>query len=307
MAATGVKARRLPGVPLAQEIVATNDLAEAAHADLILAAVPAQSLRALAEALASRLSPGVPLVICAKGIESRTGLFLSDVLAEILPRNPAAILSGPSFAADVAQGLPTALTLAAQDAALAADLAEDLATPSFRLYHTSDLRGVAIGGAAKNVLAIANGIAIGRGLGASAGAALIARGFAELVRFGTAYGAEPATLMGLSGLGDLVLTCGSDKSRNFSFGFGLGRGRSIAAATSDGKLAEGIFTSSVLAALARAKDVDMPITFAVEAVLAERIGIEAAIETLLARPSKPEFAVKETRDTEVDKVPPAWL
>jgi glycerol-3-phosphate dehydrogenase (NAD(P)+) len=290
MAATGVNARRLPGVPLLPSVTPTADLVETAKADIVLLAVPAQAVRASALALAPLVAPGIPIILCAKGIERETGLFPSQIVGEILSGNPAAVLSGPSFAADVARGLPTAVTLAASDSARAADLAQALAAPWFRLYHSSDLRGVEIGGAAKNVLAIASGIAAGRRLGASAGAALIARGFAELARFGQAFGANPATLMGLSGLGDLVLTCSSQQSRNFSFGLALGRGASIAAARAEGKLVEGVHTCGILVDLAHQKSVDMPICAAVEAVLAERMEIDAVIEALLNRPAKPELA-----------------
>jgi glycerol-3-phosphate dehydrogenase (NAD(P)+) len=290
MAATGVNARRLPGVPLASNVTPTDSLAEAAEADIILLAVPAQALRQVCQALLGLVAADIPVVICAKGIEQGTGLFPSQVVAEILPANPLAVLSGPSFAADVAKGLPTAVTLAAADHGRAAALAGTLAAPWFRLYHAHDIRGVEIGGATKNVLAIASGIAAGRGLGASAGAALIARGFAELARFGRAFGADPATLAGLSGLGDLVLTCTSHQSRNFSFGFALGGGASLAAASADGRLVEGVHTCGILVDLAHQKAVEMPISAAVEAVLAERIEIDAAIEALLARPAKPEFA-----------------
>jgi glycerol-3-phosphate dehydrogenase (NAD(P)+) len=290
MTATGVNARRLPGVPLGLNVAPTDSLSEAATADVIFLAVPTQALRQTCETLVSFAPLEVPIVICAKGIEQGTGLFPSQIVAEILPENPAAVLSGPSFAADVAKGLPTAVTLAADDNERAAALARTVASPWFRVYHARDIRGVEIGGAAKNVLAIASGIAAGRGLGASAGAALIARGFAELTRFGRAFGADPATLAGLSGLGDLVLTCSSAQSRNFSFGFALGRGASIAEAGADGKLTEGVYTCGILLDLARQQSVDMPISAAVDAVLAERIEIGAAIEALLARPAKPEVA-----------------
>src|SRR5580700_9655468 len=260
MRATGINARHLPGVPLLSNVRPIADPAEAEGAELILAVVPAQALRPVLEIFAPHITAGgVPVVVCAKGIEHATGLFLTEVVAGVLPGNPPAILSGPSFAADVAQGLPTAVTLAAHDGDLAAMLAGMLAAPSFRLYSSSDVRGVEIGGAAKNVLAIASGIAAGRGLGASAGAALIARGFAELSRFGRAFGADAATLAGLSGLGDLVLTCSSGQSRNFALGLTLGRGANVATALADGKLTEGVFTSGVLVDLAHQKNIDMPI------------------------------------------------
>ncbi len=277
----------LPGVILEAGVTPLADLAQAASADLLLAVVPAQATRDLALRLRGLVAPGKPIVLCSKGIERDTGLFMSEVLAQTLPQNPAAALSGPSFAADVSRGLPTAVTLAAQDEALAKTIAGALSAPSFRLYHSSDVIGAEIGGAAKNVLAIACGIAAGRGLGASAGAALVARGFAELSRFGRSYGARPDTLMGLSGLGDLVLTCGSTQSRNFSFGHAIGRGEAPEQAL-QGKLAEGAFTAGVLAKLAKARGVDMPIAQSVEAIVAGRIGVDAAVEALLARPSKAE-------------------
>jgi glycerol-3-phosphate dehydrogenase (NAD(P)+) len=290
MRATGVNARHLGGVPLLSNVHPIANAEEMRGAELILAVVPAQALRSALESFAPYVTSGVPVVICAKGIERATGQFLSEVAASVLPNNPPAILSGPSFAREVAQGLPTAVTLAAHDKDLAARLAGLLATPSFRLYSSSDVRGVEIGGAAKNVLAIASGIAAGHGLGASAGAALIARGFAELSRFGGAYGAETATLVGLSGLGDLVLTCTSAMSRNYSLGFELGRGSGIAEATAHGGLCEGMHSCGALIDLAHAKDIDMPIAAAVDAVLAERITVEEAIADLLARPQKAEFA-----------------
>lgn len=290
MRATGVNARRLPGIPLLSNVHPVTEPAEVQGADLILAVVPAQALRTVLESFAAHVAEGIPVVICAKGIERTTGLFLSEVAGSVLPRNPIAILSGPSFAKDVAEGLPTAVTLAACDGSLAASLAPMLAKPSFRLYSSSDVRGVEIGGAAKNVLAIASGIAAGRGLGASAGAALIARGFAELSRFGRAHGAEPATLMGLSGLGDLVLTCTSAMSRNYSLGLALGRGLTLAEAVARAGLCEGIYTCGALLDLARVKGIDMPIAAAVDAVLAEQTTVTEAISALLARPLKMEFA-----------------
>lgn len=288
IAATGVNARRLPKIPLLSNVLPTANLADIFTAELVLAAVPAQAFRAVLEAASPFISADVPIVVCAKGIENATGLFMSDIVGEILPKNPPAILSGPSFALDVAQGQPTAVTIAAADKALAASLAQRLGGPNFRLYYTDDMRGVEIGGAAKNVLAIACGIAAGRGLGASAGAALIARGFAELSRFGRAFGANAATLMGLSGLGDLVLTCSSRQSRNFSFGFALGQGQTIAEVTNGSGLVEGVATCGVLNNLSNKKGVEMPIASAVDAVLAERMSIDEAIETLMARPSKAE-------------------
>jgi glycerol-3-phosphate dehydrogenase (NAD(P)+) len=197
---------KLPGVTLAAGIDVTHDLARAASADAILIATPAQNLREATTALAPHLPGGTPLVACAKGIERGTHRFMTEVIAQAAPQAPAAILSGPGFAADVARGMPTAVTLAADDEALARELVQALGSATFRPYHTTDVRGVEIGGAAKNVLAIAAGIAVGKNLGASAQAALTTRGFSELARLGRALGARSETLMGLSGLGDLILT-----------------------------------------------------------------------------------------------------
>lgn len=290
MVATGINARYLPGVPLLSNVIPFMDSSELAGAELILAVVPAQAMRGVLTYFSAHVAASVPIVLCAKGIEQGSGRFLSEVATEVLPGHPIAVLSGPSFAKEVAQGLPAAVTLAAADGDLAAGLARVLATPTFRLYTSSDVRGVEIGGAAKNVLAIASGIAAGRGLGASAGASLIARGFAELTRFGRAYGAESATLAGLSGLGDLVLTCSSILSRNYALGVALGQGLTLAAATARSGLCEGVHSCGVLVALAKAKEIDMPIATAVEAVLEEKVQVEDAIAELLARPSKAEFA-----------------
>ncbi len=283
------ESRFLPGVRIDDSVLLTADLADAAAAaDALLLAVPAQSVRAAATALAPFLAARTPLIACAKGIERGSGKFMSEVIAECAPQAVPAILSGPSFAADVARGMPTAVTLAASDGELARALALAIGSASFRPYHSTDLRGVEIGSAAKNVLAIAAGIVTGRGLGASAAAALTTRGFAELMRFGKAYGARPETMMGLSGLGDLLLTCSSPQSRNFSFGVHLGRGHrpeTIQAATG---LAEGAFTATVLAEMARERAVEMPISFAVAALLDGKMSVDAAIESLLSRPLKAE-------------------
>jgi glycerol-3-phosphate dehydrogenase (NAD(P)+) len=277
----------LPGVRLDDGIKVTRDLATAARADAILLVVPAQAMRAVCTALAKVMTAPTPLIACAKGIEHGSHKFMTEIIAECAPKAMPAILSGPSFAADVARGLPTAVTLAAADGKLAGDLAQAIASASFRPYHSTDVRGVEIGGATKNVLAIAAGIVTGRGLGASAAAALTTRGFAELVRFGKAYGAKPETMIGLSGLGDLILTCSSPQSRNFSFGVALGKGEKLDGAA-HGKLAEGAFTAPVLLEMAREKNVDMPISAAVAAVLTEKLSVDAAIESLLTRPIKSE-------------------
>jgi glycerol-3-phosphate dehydrogenase (NAD(P)+) len=275
---------RLPGVRVDDRIDITGDIAAAAHADLILIATPAQHLREAVAALAPHLRKATPVIATAKGIERGTHKFMTEVIAEAAPGATPAILSGPSFADDVARGLPTAVTLAAKEEKLAAALVQALGSSTFRPYHTSDIRGVEIGGAAKNVLAIAAGIVEGRKLGASALAALTTRGFSELARLGRACGARSETLVGLSGLGDLVLSCSSLQSRNFALGIALGRGE----APNRNKLAEGEFTAPVLIELAASQNVDMPVSNAVAAILSGKVTIDAAIEGLLTRPFKAE-------------------
>jgi glycerol-3-phosphate dehydrogenase (NAD(P)+) len=276
----------LPGVRIDDGIELAKDVAGAAHAAAILLVVPAQAVRAVAKSLAPLLAKGTPVIVCAKGIEGGTKKFMSEVIAESAPAALPAILSGPSFAADVARGMPTAVTLAARDGEIAGELVRAIGSTGFRPYHSTDVRGVELGGAAKNVLAIAAGVVAGRSLGASAAAALITRGFAELVRFGKAYGAKAETMMGLSGLGDLLLTCSSPQSRNFSFGVNLGRGRKPGEI--GGGLAEGVFTAPVLLEMAHERSVDMPIAAAVAALLSGEISVDAAIESLLTRPLKAE-------------------
>ncbi len=278
----------LPGVRLDDGIVIADDLGQAALAQALLVVVPAQAVRTVATMLAPLLAAGTPAIVCAKGIERGTKKFMTEVIAECAPAAVPAILSGPSFAADVARGLPTAVTLATSDAKLAAALAQAVGSATFRPYHSSDVRGVEIGGAAKNVLAIAAGVVSGRGLGASALAALTTRGFAELVRFGKAYGAKPETMMGLSGLGDLLLTCSSPQSRNFTFGINLGRGHNPATIQKTTGLAEGAFTASVLLEMARERDIEMPISAAVVALLEGKMSVDAVIESLMSRPLKAE-------------------
>jgi glycerol-3-phosphate dehydrogenase (NAD(P)+) len=275
---------KLSGVQLAANVAVTDDLARAAKAEIILIATPAQHLREAVAALAPHLAAATPLIACAKGIERGTHKFMTEVIAETAPGAVAAILSGPSFAQDVAQGLPTAVTLAAKDAALAGVLVQALGSATFRPYHTTDVRGVEIGGAAKNVLAIAAGIVVGRKFGASAQAALTTRGFSELARLGRACGARSETMAGLSGLGDLILTCSSPQSRNFALGVALGRGE----APPRDKLAEGEFTAPVLVELAASQNVDMPVSQAVAAILSGATTIDEAIESLLTRPFKAE-------------------
>jgi glycerol-3-phosphate dehydrogenase (NAD(P)+) len=275
---------KLAGVRLEAGVKMTGDIAVAARSDIILIAVPAQNLREAVIALAPHLVAALPVVACAKGIERGTHKFMTEVIAEAAPSATAAILSGPSFADDVARGLPTAVTLAAKDEALAIALVQALGSSTFRPYHTTDVRGVEIGGAAKNVLAIAAGIVVGRKLGASAQAALTTRGFAELTRLGRACGARGETMSGLSGLGDLILSCSSLQSRNFALGIALGRGEQ----RPRDKLAEGEFTAPVLAELAASQNVDMPVSNAVASILRGAATIDEAIEGLLTRPFKAE-------------------
>ncbi len=279
--------RHLPGLPLHPSVAPTADLADIAGAGIILGVVPAQAMRETVRRARRHIADGAAFVICAKGIEQGARKFMSEVVAEELPQAQVAILSGPSFASDVCRGLPTAVTLAAEDEDLARRLSEALSTKSFRLYRSTDLRGVEIGGAAKNVFAIAAGMAAGHGLGASAHAALIARSFAELQRLGAAWGVRPETLTGLSGLGDLVLTCGSTQSRNYALGFALGRGEPAQQAA-HGKLAEGAFTASVLVQMAHTRGVEMPIAEAVDSIISGRTTVDAAIEALLMRPLRAE-------------------
>ena len=281
--------RFLPGVALDPALHATGDVAAAAAADIVLFAVPAQYLRAVAQVLTasatSATAAATPIVICAKGLERDSGALMSEVLAEAIGAAPVAVLSGPTFAAEVARGLPTAVTLAATDAALGERLARALGGAAFRPYLSDDLIGAQMGGAVKNVLAIAAGIAIGRRLGENARAAIMTRGYAEMARLALAKGARFETLAGLSGLGDLVLTCTSRQSRNFSLGCAIGEGESLAEILGRrDSVAEGVASAPAVVALAERLGVDMPIARAVHAVLHEGAGIDETIGDLLARP-----------------------
>jgi glycerol-3-phosphate dehydrogenase (NAD(P)+) len=280
---------RLPGSRIDDKVtVAATGAALLSAQDAILLAVPSQHLRDAALRIASALPSGTPVIACAKGIERGTHKFMTEVIAQCAPAALPAILSGPSFAEEVARGLPAAVTLAAGDESLAAALARALGSATFRPYHSTDVRGVEIGGAAKNVLAIAAGIVAGRGLGASAAAALTTRGFAELFRFGRALGARPETLTGLSGLGDLILTCSSAQSRNFSLGIALGQGRTPAQASATAGLAEGAFTAAALVEMAVEAGIEMPIATAVAAIVDGTLRVDEAIENLLTRPFRAE-------------------
>ncbi|MBL8531955.1 MAG: NAD(P)-dependent glycerol-3-phosphate dehydrogenase [Hyphomonadaceae bacterium] len=281
----------LPGIKLNPIIRAVSDLEEAADAELIVAAPPAQHMRGVLEALRPMLASESRVVLCAKGVERGTLALMTDVLAQELPHLPPAVLSGPGFAKDVARGLPTAVTIASSDAALAERIVATLGLPTFRPYVADDLIGAEIGGAVKNVIAIACGVAEGRKLGDGARAALITRGFAELTRLGLAMGAKAETLSGLCGLGDLVLTCASLSSRNTSLGAALGEGRALREVLGERRsVAEGAESAPAVVALARKHGVEMPICEAVDAILAERISVDEAIKALLARPFKAEGA-----------------
>jgi len=281
----------LPGIALSPNVSATSSLADAAKADLILAVPPAQHMRSVLRSLKPHLQPGAPLVLCAKGIERGSLALMTDVLAEEIPDATPAVLSGPGFAKDVARGLPTATTIASPDEAFAQRIVATIGLPTFRPYVADDLVGAEIGGAVKNVIAIACGVAEGRKLGDGARAALITRGFAELTRLGLAMGAKAETLSGLCGLGDLVLTCCSMTSRNTSLGAALGEGRSLKDVLGERRsVAEGAESAPAVVALAAKYGVEMPICAAVDAIVAERMNIDEAIVALLSRPFKSERA-----------------
>lgn len=276
----------LQGVGLDPAIVATGELDDLADCDAFLIVTPAQHLRSVVAAVPAA---GKPLVLCAKGIEDRSGLLMHEVAGEVQPRSPIAVLSGPTFAHEVAAGLPTAVTLATDDGVLGERLVGRIARPSFRPYYSDDVAGAEVGGAVKNVLAIACGVVEGRGFGLNARAALISRGFAEMTRFGLAKGARSETLAGLAGLGDLVLTCSSTSSRNFSLGVGLGEGARPNDLLADRRtVAEGAFTAPVLRRAAEALGVDMPIVGAVCALLSEAESVDEVVSGLLARPLRSE-------------------
>jgi glycerol-3-phosphate dehydrogenase (NAD(P)+) len=277
----------LPGVPLDPGIAASSDIAAVAKgAEILLLVVPAQYLRGTCRMVAGVTAP---VVICAKGIEAGTGALMSEVAAAALPGAPIAVLSGPTFAAEVARGLPTAVTLATADAGLGQHLADNLGTRHFRPYFSDDVAGAEIGGAIKNVLAIACGIVEGKGLGDNARAALITRGLAEMVRLAIAKGGRPETLMGLSGLGDLVLTCTATQSRNYSLGVALGQGRALNDVLAERRsVAEGVDSAAAAAALAQRLGVEMPIVAAVDAILHRHAPIDDAVAALLSRPFRSE-------------------
>jgi glycerol-3-phosphate dehydrogenase (NAD(P)+) len=279
----------LPGIKLDPAIEATARLSEVANCDLLLMVTPAQQVRGIAGELAPYVKPGQPVVICSKGIEQATGKLPSEIVADVLPGGAVAVLSGPSFAAEIAQGLPAAVTLATAEEAQGRALSHALSHPPFRCYWSDDVVGAEIGGAVKNVYAIAAGIVAGKKLGASAHAALVTRGFAEMTRFGASLGARRETLTGLSGLGDLLLTCGSPQSRNMSLGIELGKGRSLKDVLKKRlTVTEGVYTAGAVVEMAAARGIDMPIAQAVHAVISGLATVDEAIEALLARPLRAE-------------------
>jgi glycerol-3-phosphate dehydrogenase (NAD(P)+) len=287
--AEGENAAYLPGVKIGPSVRATGEIGELLACDLILAAPPAQHMREVLGRFAPFARPGLPVALCAKGIEQGSLKLMTEVLAEALPEASAAVLSGPSFAIDLARGLPVAVTLACGDEDCSERIARALATPTFRPYLSTDLVGAEAGGAVKNVLAIACGVVEGRNLGRSAHAALITRGFAEMTRLAVALGARPETLAGLCGLGDLVLTCSSPQSRNMSLGLALGQGQSVTQALAGKRtVAEGASSAPAVRALASRLGVETPICEATAALLAGETDVAGAIESLLSRPLKTE-------------------
>ena len=278
----------LPGHRLPRDMHVTSDLHNVMSSDLLILATPAQATREITMELDRQVDQPKPLIITAKGLERDSNKFLSDVVKECSDLEPL-VLSGPSFAADVVAGLPTAITLAGEDAGLSSQIAHAFSTPSFRIYISSDLKGVQIGGAVKNVLAIAVGICAGKGLGASAQAALLARSFAELRRLAGVLGAQAETLFGLSGLGDLVLTCSGTQSRNFSLGHELGQGRDLKTILASRQaVSEGVHTAGVVRSLANSHKIDMPVSEAVARIVTDNANVDDEIAQLLSRPLRAE-------------------
>lgn len=279
----------LPGVKLHQRIRATSDISNLGDMDAVLSVAPAQHTRAILKSFVPSMKAGMPIVLCSKGIEISTRSFMSDVLAEVAPTAIPAVLSGPSFAIDVAKGLPTAVTLACEDETVGQKLVKAIAAPTFRPYLANDVLGAEIGGAVKNVLALVCGIVLGKELGRSAHAAIIARGFAEMTRLGTALGCNPETLTGLCGLGDLVLTCSSEQSRNMSCGLALGRGQSLEQIMASRQtVTEGVATAPALKEMAEKLGVEMPICNAMADILSGDLSVDSAIMQLLSREHRTE-------------------
>jgi len=275
----------LPDIALPKSLKATGSLKEAAAADLVLMVVPAQFVRSVALELKGHLKDSTPLVLCAKGIEQISGKLINDVVTEILPKSPLVVLSGPTFAREVALGLPSAVTIASRYQKIAENVADTLGQPTFRPYLSRDVIGAEVGGAVKNVLAVGCGIVAGLGLGDNARAALITRGLAEMIRFGEAFGAKRETMMGLCGLGDLILTCSSPQSRNMSLGMALGQGKAVAEIMSGRiSVAEGYHTASILAEIAQRENIEMPIAGAVNDILHKGGNVKKIVQDLMNRP-----------------------
>jgi len=282
---THENAYRLPGVALDSEIKATTQFSDLTHMDVIVLVPPAQKIREVLEKYKTFIPEKMPLVIASKGIELGTGELVSEVIKEFLPKNPIAVLSGPSFAIDVAQKHPTAVTLAAENLTLGEALTHAFSSQFFRLYYSPDIIGAQIGGALKNVLALASGILEGKGFGENSRAALITRGLVEIQRLGVTLGAKPETFYGLSGVGDLMLSCYSEQSRNMSYGMKLGRGETL---DGNAPLTEGVYTASSVMILAKKHQVEMPICAAVDAIVNQGADLDDTIEMLLSRPLKSE-------------------
>lgn len=275
----------LDGVTLSEQVTATSQLSDMAGSDFIFMVVPAQFVRSVLAELRGHISENAVIVLCAKGIEQSSGKIMTEVVSEVLPKSPLVVLSGPTFAREVANGLPSAVTIASKYQQVTKKLSEAIGQPTFRPYASRDIIGAEIGGALKNVFAIACGITTGRKMGDNARAALITRSLAEMVRFGEMHGADRSTMMGLCGLGDLILTCSSPQSRNMSLGISIGEGKSVDELMSDRKtVAEGYYTSSVLARICREEKIDLPIVMAVNDILHEGKDVDAVITDLLNRP-----------------------
>lgn len=275
----------LPGISLPVGLKATGSMADVARADVILMVVPAQFVRAVSLELKSCPGKKIPIILCAKGIEQSSGKLMSEVMDEVMPENPLVVLSGPTFAREVAQGLPSAVTIASKNQQIARNVADTLGQPTFRPYLSRDVIGAEVGGAVKNVLAVACGIVAGLKLGEDARAALITRGFAEMLRFGQALGARRDTMTGLCGLGDLILTCSSSQSRNMSLGMALGQGMSVRDIMADRKtVAEGYHTASILSRIAARKNIEMPIAGAVDQILHHGGNVTEIVQDLMRRP-----------------------
>ncbi len=281
----------LPGIKLHKNVTATGSLTEALKADAFLIVTPAQYVRSTLAAMKANLDSTKPVIICAKGVEIDTGVLMSSIAADVIPESPIGILTGPTFAVEIAKGLPSAVTLAMKDKDMAEKMAEVLSSRSLRMYASDDIIGAQVGGAVKNVIAIACGVIEGKKLGDSARAALVTRGLAEIARLASALGAKRETLMGMCGVGDLLLTCSSMQSRNFSLGVALGQGQTLEEILSKrNSVTEGVYTAKALTVMAKNNAVDMPISDAVHKCLSEGANVNEMIEKMLDRPIKAENA-----------------